>query len=152
MAMVNKPAPPPGASLEETKNKEIKLTGIKWLPMDDRTLNNQPKKGGHNRKWCGMEMRTERSLGGMLVWTGRVIKTKIIVELSNYFFPRPVSSQPKYIKHSIAALHQLLPHRLLGPGVGWADSPMHCHCKSAMVVLLSNVNPYYSYVNKLGIQ
>jgi hypothetical protein len=36
--------------------------------------------------------------------------------------------------------------------VGWADSPMHCHCKSTMVVLLSNVNPYYSYVNKLGIQ
>jgi hypothetical protein len=36
--------------------------------------------------------------------------------------------------------------------VGWADSPMHCHCKSAMVVLLSNVNPYYSYVNKLRIQ
>ncbi len=83
---------------------------------------------------------------------GRVVKTKIIVELSNYFFSRPVSSQPKYIKHSIAALHQLLPHRILGPGVGWADSPMHCHCKSAMVVLLSNVNPYYSYVNKLRIQ
>ena len=61
--------------------------------MDDRTLNNQPKKGGHNRQWCGMEMRTEGSLGGMLIHcvdgdrVGRVIKTKIIVELSNYFFP-----------------------------------------------------------------
>ena len=103
--------------------------------MDDRTLNNQPKTGGHNGQWCGGEMRTEGSLGDVNSscgwwWSWEGYKTKIIVELSNYFFSRPVSSQPNYIKHLIVALHQPLPHRLLGLGVGWTDSPMPCHCNS----------------------
>ena len=29
--------------------------GLKWPPMDDRTLNNQPKTGGHNGRWYGGE-------------------------------------------------------------------------------------------------
>jgi hypothetical protein len=61
--------------------------------------------------WRGDANRGE--LGGMLIHcmdggdrVGRVIKTKIIVEFSNYFF---LASQANYIKLSVVTLHQLLP-------------------------------------------
>ena len=34
--------------------------------MVDRTLNDQPKTGGHDGRWYVGEARTEGSLGGML--------------------------------------------------------------------------------------
>ena len=37
---------------------------LKRPPMDDRTLNTQPKTGGRNWRWYGKEAWTEESLGG----------------------------------------------------------------------------------------
>ena len=77
-------------------------------------------------------------------------KNESVVNI-NYFFS---ASQPNQIKSSNPALRQPLSRRKGLQGVGWADSPLPCHCSSkqhhhVLVVFVGWLNAIVSHQSLL---